>query len=334
MNVLLTGGAGYIGSHTCVELLEAGYTIVVADDFSNSFPEAMARVQQLTGRPFPVHQIDVCDAGALDALFAQYAFDAVIHFAGLKAVGESVQQPLRYYRVNLDAALTLAETMARHGVYRLVFSSSATVYDQSNPSPIDENVALGASNPYGWTKYMIERIYRDLAASDGRWSIALMRYFNPVGAHPSGVIGEHPGIAPNNLMPRAINAAYEHRPIGVFGDDYPTADGTCVRDYIHVCDLAQGHIRALAYVQAHSGAEAFNLGTGVGYSVLDVLKGIEQATGIPANYRIEPRRAGDIASYYADAQKARDALGWRATRTLHDMCRDAWNFKVKNPEGY
>ena len=334
MRVLLTGGAGYIGTHTCVELLESGHEIVVADDYSNSKPEALRRVKQLTGCEFPAYSIDICDAAALNALFITESIDAVIHFAGLKAVGESVANPLRYYRTNIDGAMTLAEMMAKHGVNKLVFSSSATVYGRVDLSPIDEEAELGSTSPYGWTKFMIEQIFRDAAVADSNLSVALMRYFNPVGAHPSGLIGENPNGIPNNLMPRAVSAAYYDTALPVFGTDYPTPDGTAIRDYIHVSDLAHGHVLALSYITHHTGAEAFNLGTGVGLSVWDIVHGVEAASGKAVNALISERRPGDVPCYYANANKARELLGWEAVKTLGDICRDSWNFQVNNPNGY
>ena len=334
MSVLLTGGAGYIGSHTCVALAEAGFDIVVAVNFSNSDREALRRVEQLTGRAFPIYEIDVRDKLAVDEIFQREPIDSVMHFAGLKAVGESVMIPLRYYRVNLDAVLTLLEAMTEHKVYKFVFSSSATVYGRVDLSPIDEEAELGSSSPYGWTKYMIEQILRDTQATDPQWAVALMRYFNPVGAHPSGLLGEYPSGEPNNLMPRAIEAAYSNTALGVFGNDYPTEDGTCVRDYIHVADLARGHVGALRYLDLHSGSHAFNLGTGIGYSVMDIIRAVEKASGARIKYTAEPRRMGDVPRYFADAGKANRLLNWKSEKTLDDMCRDAWNFKIKNPKGY
>jgi UDP-glucose 4-epimerase len=276
----------------------------------------------------------VCDKHAVKKIFQQEPIDSVMHFAGLKAVGESVKIPLRYYRVNLGAAISLLEAMTEHKIYKLVFSSSATVYGRVDISPIGEDADLGSGSPYGWTKYMIEQILRDTQPTDPKWSIALMRYFNPVGAHPSGLLGEYPSGEPNNLMPRAIEAAYSNTALGVFGNDYPTDDGTCVRDYIHVTDLARGHAGALRYLDSHSGCHAFNLGTGIGYSVLDIIRAVERASGARINYTVEPRRTGDAPRYFADAGKANRRLNWMAEKTLDDMCRDAWNFKIKNPEGY
>ena len=333
--VLLTGGAGYIGSHTCVELLNAGYQVVVADNYVNSSPEALKRVKQLTGKDFAVYEADVCDRAAMEDLFSREPIEAAIHFAGLKAVGESVEKPLAYYRNNLDSTLTLLETMKAHGARKLVFSSSATVYAAASQAEMTEDLPTGCTNPYGWTKYMIEQILRDVCFAGGDWSVALLRYFNPVGAHESGRIGEDPSGIPNNLMPRVMQNALGIIPkLGVFGDDYETADGTCVRDYIHVVDLAKGHVAALHYLDGFSGCEAINLGTGTGYSVLDILKTFEKANGVKLNYEIQPRRAGDAAACYANPEKARRLLNWQAEKTLSDMCRDAWRWQRMNPHGY
>ncbi len=335
MKVLLTGGAGYIGAHNAVELLNAGHEIVVVDNYSNSSPEALARVSELTGKTFPIYALDVCDKPALERVFTEQKIDAVIHFAGLKAVGESVEKPLEYYRNNLDSTLSLLELMKRHGVSCLVFSSSATVYGLAEKMPLTEDSPTGCSNPYGWTKYMIEQILRDLAHAEPDWSIMLLRYFNPVGAHDSGRIGEDPNGIPNNLMPRVLQAAtgkLDH--LGVFGADYPTPDGTCIRDYIHVVDLAKGHLAALKYIEAHKGIETVNLGTGTGYSVLDIIKAFNEANAMNLQYKVEPRRPGDAAVGYADPGKALALLGWKAEKSLTDMCRDAWRWQRQNPNGY
>ncbi len=335
MSILLTGGAGYIGAHTCVELLNAGYDVVVVDNLVNSQKESLRRVRRITGKEPRLYVADCCDKTAMNALFDMEQIDAVIHFAGLKAVGESVSEPLMYYRNNLDATLTLCEVMKSHGVKKLVFSSSATVYGAPDFSPVPETARLGCSNPYGWTKYMIEQILRDWAVSDPRLSIVLLRYFNPVGAHPSGLIGENPNGRPNNLMPNVVNAVCGKTPmLHVFGDDYDTPDGTCVRDYIHVVDLARGHLCALRYADGHTGAEAINLGTGVGYSVKDIITTFEKATGKKVPYDMAPRRPGDVPLYYGDPTKAERLLGWKAEKTLADMCADAWRFKENNPDGY
>ena len=335
MSILLTGGAGYIGSHTCVELLNAGYDVVVVDNYVNSQPEALRRVETMTGKKVTAYEADVCDKAAMDAIFAKEKIEAVIHFAGLKAVGESVAEPLMYYRNNLDSTLTLVETMVKYGCKRIVFSSSATVYGAPDFSPVPETARLGCSNPYGWTKYMIEQILRDWAAAQKDVSVVLLRYFNPVGAHPSGLIGENPNGRPNNLMPNVLNAASgKVKELKVFGGDYDTPDGTCVRDYIHVVDLAKGHVCALKYAAEHPGIEAINLGTGVGYSVLDIINRFERSTGVKVPYVITERRPGDVPSYYANPEKAAKLLNWHTEKTLDDMCRDSWAFKSKNPNGY
>lgn len=333
--ILVTGAGGYIGSHTCVSLLESGYDIVAIDNFANSKPEALRRVAEIAGKAFPVHSVDMLDADALDDVFRPYAFQAVIHFAGLKAVGESVAQPLRYYRNNLGSTLNLLEAMQRHGVKKIVFSSSATVYGAANEMPLKEDMPIAPVNPYGQTKAMIEQILRDVAAATPDFGAALLRYFNPVGAHPSGRIGEDPQGIPNNLVPYVAQVAVGKRPeVVVFGGDYPTPDGTGVRDYIHVMDLALGHVRALDWVLSHTGAEAFNLGTGKGSSVLEVIRAFERASGRTIPYRIGPRRPGDAAVSYADPSKAERVLGWKATQDLDAMCRDTWHWQSQNPNGY
>ncbi|MDI9259169.1 UDP-glucose 4-epimerase GalE [Alicyclobacillus sendaiensis] len=333
--ILVTGAAGYIGSHTCVALVTSGYDIVAIDNFANSKPEALRRVAEITGTSFPVHSVDMLDAKALDDVFRTYEFQAVIHFAGLKAVGESVAQPLRYYRNNLGSTLNLLESMLRHGVKKIVFSSSATVYGASNEMPLKEDMPIAPVNPYGQTKAMIEQILRDVAAATEEFGAALLRYFNPVGAHPSGRIGEDPQGIPNNLVPYVAQVAVGKRPeVVVFGGDYPTHDGTGVRDYIHVMDLASGHVCALDWVLSHAGAEAFNLGTGRGSSVLEVIRAFERASGRSIPYRIGPRRPGDAAVSYADPSKAARVLGWKATQDLDAMCRDTWRWQSQNPNGY
>ncbi|WP_367306906.1 UDP-glucose 4-epimerase GalE [Alicyclobacillus acidocaldarius] len=333
--ILVTGAAGYIGSHTCVALVESGYDIVAIDNFANSKPEALRRVAEITGKAFPVHSVDMLDAQALDEVFRTYEFRAVIHFAGLKAVGESVAQPLRYYRNNLGSTLNLLESMLQHGVKKIVFSSSATVYGASNDMPLKEDMPIAPVNPYGQTKAMIEQILRDVAVATEGFGAALLRYFNPVGAHPSGRIGEDPQGIPNNLVPYVAQVAVGKRPeVVVFGGDYPTPDGTGVRDYIHVMDLASGHVRALDWVLSHAGAEAFNLGTGKGSSVLEVIRAFERASGRKIPYRIGPRRPGDAAVSYADPSKAERVLGWKATQDLDAMCRDTWRWQSQNPNGY
>ena len=335
MAILITGGAGYIGSHTCVELLNAGYDIVVIDSLSNSKPEALQRVQQITGKDFPFYQIDLLDRDELEMVFAKHSIDAVIHFAGLKAVGESVALPLLYYHNNITGTLTLCDVMRKYGVKKMVFSSSATVYGMPERMPITEDFLLQPTNPYGRTKWMIEEILRDLYASDHSWSIALLRYFNPIGAHPSGRIGEDPNGIPNNLMPYITQVAVgKLKELRVFGNDYPTIDGTGVRDYIHVVDLALGHIKALEKVLETTGVEAYNLGTGRGYSVLELVSAFERVTGVKIPYTIVDRRPGDVAVCYADPTKAKEELGWVATRGIEDMCRDAWRWQSQNPNGY
>ena len=334
MSILVTGGAGYIGSHTCVELLESGYDIVIVDNFSNSKPEALNRIKKITGKDFRFYEADILDKAAMETIFDENEIEAVIHFAGLKAVGESVSVPLRYYHNNISGTLILCEVMQKKNVKKMVFSSSATVYGDPETVPIKETFPLHTTNPYGSTKMMIEDILRDLYVSDNEWSIALLRYFNPIGAHKSGLIGEDPNGIPNNLMPYIAQvAAGKLECLSVFGNDYNTPDGTGVRDYIHVVDLSLGHLKALAKVLETTGAEAYNLGTGNGYSVLDVVDAFEKENGVKVNLKITDRRPGDIAECYADATKAKEALGWEAKFDIHDMCRDAWNFMVKNPNG-
>lgn len=333
--ILITGGAGYIGSHTCVELLADGHQLVVVDSLVNSSAVALDRVREITGRDMVFYKMDLCDRDGLSAIFEAHEIDAVIHFAGLKAVGESVGIPLRYYRNNLDSTLTLLEVMEKAGCRRIVFSSSATVYGVPETVPITEDFPLSCTNPYGWTKLMIEQILRDLAASDPRWGIMILRYFNPIGAHASGRIGEDPAGVPNNLMPYIAQVASGRLPfLNVFGNDYPTVDGTGVRDYIHVVDLAKGHCKAIDYILKDEGIEVVNLGTGCGYSVLEMVKAYETASGSPVPYRIAPRRPGDIAVCYADPTRARDLLGWTAEKTLADMCRDTARWQTMNPRGY
>ncbi len=336
MNILTTGGAGFIGSHTCVELMKAGHHVIVVDNYVNSQPEALRRVEELGGMPVKSYTADVCDAEAMERIFSENEIDAVIHFAGLKAVGESVHQPLRYYRNNLDSTLTLCETMERHGVKRIVFSSSATVYGVPDEVPLREDMfCKGCTNPYGWTKYMIEKILGGIVEADPEWSVVLLRYFNPIGAHESGRIGENPNGIPNNLMPYITKvAAGQLDHLSVFGNDYATHDGTGVRDYIHVVDLAKGHVDACAYAAQHTGCEIINLGTGIGYSVLDIVNAFEKANGVKVPYVITDRRPGDVDACYADPAKAEALLGWKAERNLEDMCRDAWRWQTMNPNGY
>lgn len=336
MNVLLAGGAGYIGSHTCVELINAGHDVIIADNFSNSCPEAVARVEELTNRKIPLYEADVCDKTAVEKIFSENKIDAVIHFAGLKAVGESCEKPIEYYRNNIDSTLTLLESMKKHGVNNFIFSSSATVYGTPETVPLVETMPTGSpTNPYGWTKLMMEQILTDTANANPDMSIVILRYFNPIGAHESGRIGEDPNGIPNNLMPYITQvAAGRLESLGVFGNDYPTHDGTGVRDYIHVVDLAKGHVKAIDYSAEHKGTEIFNLGTGTGYSVLDIVKAFSKINNIEIPYVIKPRRSGDIAECYADASKAAKILGWTAEKTLEDMCRDSWNWQSKNVNGY
>ena len=335
MNVLVTGGAGYIGSHACVELLDAGHDVVVVDNLVNSKEEALRRVQELTGKTLAFHHVDLLDREGLAAVFAAHAIDAVIHFAGLKAVGESVALPLRYYHNNITGTLNLLEEMRAHGVTTLVFSSSATVYGEPETVPITEEFPLSATNPYGWTKFMIEQILRDLAVAEPEWRIALLRYFNPVGAHASGRIGEDPNGIPNNLFPYITQVAVGKRArLNVYGGDYPTPDGTGVRDYIHVVDLAIGHLKALEYLGGTTGAHAFNLGTGRGYSVLEIIVAFEQASGRKLPYAIVERRPGDVPISFANSEKAAKELGWGADKDIARMCADAWRWQLQNPDGY
>ena len=336
MNVLVTGGAGYIGSHTCVELLQRDMGVVVVDNLVNSSPKAIERVEQITGKHVDFYVKDVRDREAMNAIFDKHQIDCVIHFAGLKAVGESVAMPLEYYDNNLFSTVTLCEVMRDHGVKNIVFSSSATVYSGDNEMPLREVSRTGmCTNPYGWTKYMSEQILRDTAKSDNDWAIVLLRYFNPIGAHASGLIGEDPRGIPNNLMPFISQVAIGRREyLNVFGDDYDTPDGTGVRDYIHVVDLARGHVAAINYMQQHKGESVFNLGTGNGYSVLDMVHAFEKVTGRKVPYRIAPRRPGDLATVYASPDKSAELLGWKAEYGLEDMCRDTWAWQSKNPMGY
>tara|TARA_Y100000780_G_scaffold49321_1_gene41243 strand:+ start:248 stop:1270 length:1023 start_codon:yes stop_codon:yes gene_type:complete len=334
-SILVTGGAGYIGTHTCIKLLDAGYQVVVLDNFSNSSPEALKRVERLAGKAVELVTGDINDQPLLTRLFAQYSIEAVIHFAGLKAVGESVEQPLRYYHNNVTGTLSLCSAMQEAGVGNLVFSSSATVYGDPASLPINEHFPTSATNPYGRSKLIVEEILQDLHRSQPAWNIALLRYFNPVGAHPSGLIGEDPSDIPNNLMPFIAQVAVGRRDhLNVFGDDYPTPDGTGVRDYIHVQDLAEGHVKALAWLTRKEGVRAFNLGTGRGYSVLEMLKAFEHACGKTLPYQVIARRPGDVAACYADPTLARDILGWSANLGLEQMCADAWRWQKKNPQGY
>ena len=336
MNVLVTGGAGYIGSHTCLELLECGYGVVVIDNLVNSNPKSLERVQTLTGKTLKFYQGDVRNEALLRQIFAENQIGCVIHFAGLKAVGESVAKPWEYYDNNLNSTLALTKVMKEAGMKNLIFSSSATVYTADNEMPLRETSRTGnCTNPYGWTKYMTEQILQGLAHADKEWSICLLRYFNPIGAHESGMIGEDPRGIPNNLMPYITQVAIGRRDhLSVFGDDYDTPDGTGVRDYIHVVDLAKGHVAAVKYVDANQGCDVFNLGTGVGYSVLDMVHTFIDANRVPVPYEIVERRPGDIATCYADPAKSAQVLGWKAEKNLTDMCRDSWNWQSKNPQGF
>jgi UDP-glucose 4-epimerase len=335
MAILVTGGAGYIGTHTCVELLNDGYEVVVVDNFSNSKPESLRRVSEITGRAFPIYQEDLLNKEGMEKVFVENKIDAVIHLAGLKAVGESVKLPLWYYQNNITGTVVLCEIMKKYKVKKLVFSSSATVYGETEKVPISEDSLLNATNPYGRTKQMIEEILKDLYLSDQDWSIALLRYFNPVGAHESGRIGEDPKGIPNNLMPYISQVAAGKLPkLNVFGNDYQTKDGTGVRDYIHVVDLAIGHLRALKKVKLSSGVNAYNLGTGQGYSVLDMVTAFEKASNKEISYTIEPRRPGDVAIYYADPSKAKEELEWLADKGIEEMCKDTWRWQQNNPNGY
>ena len=336
MTILLTGAAGYIGSHTAVELADAGYDVAIVDNYANSSPVAVSRCEELTGKTMPLYDADVADKDALRRIFEEVRPDAVMHFAGYKAVGESVQKPLMYYRNNLDSTLSLLEVMGEYGVGPFIFSSSATVYGEATQVPCTESAPTGGcTNPYGWTKFMIEQIARDAAKADPNMSVVLLRYFNPVGAHESGRIGENPTGIPNNLMPYITQVAVGKRDhLSIFGNDYPTPDGTGVRDYIHVVDLAKGHVAALEYALSHKGTEVFNLGTGHGVSVLELVNAFMKATGVNIPYEIVDRRPGDLAECWADPTKAETILGWHAEKTVEDMCADSWRWQSQNPNGY
>lgn len=336
MKVLLTGGAGYIGSHTCVELLNNGYEVVIADNFDNASEKVIDRIEQITGKTVDVYKIDVADKEALRELFSQCDIEAVIHFAGYKAVGESVAKPIMYYRNNIDTTLTLLEVMSEFNVKKIVFSSSATVYGVPKVVPLNEGMPTSCTNPYGWTKLFNEQILTDATVADKDLSVVLLRYFNPIGAHESGLIGESPNGIPNNLMPYITQVAVGKREkLGVFGDDYDTPDGTGVRDYIHVVDLANGHLKALEFInKGHKGTEIFNLGTGTGYSVLDIVKTFSKVNELDIPYAIMDRRPGDVAIVTADPEKANKELNWTAQRGLEEMCRDSWNWQSNNPNGY
>ncbi len=336
MKILLTGGAGYIGSHTAIELMALGHEVVIVDNLSNASEKVIDRIATISGKMPKFYKADCCDEAAMDKLFAENKLDAVIHFAGLKAVGESCRMPIEYYKNNIDSTLVLLEVMRKYGVNNIIFSSSATVYGAPDTVPIKESAVVGrCTNPYGWTKYMNEVILTDATKANPELSVVLLRYFNPVGAHKSGLIGESPNGIPNNLMPYISQVAVgKLAQLSVYGNDYDTKDGTGVRDYIHVVDLARGHACAVDYVAAHKGVEVFNLGTGVGYSVLDMVKAFEKESGKPVPYKIVDRRPGDIAECFADPTKAKELLGWSATHTLEDMCGDSWRWQSGNPNGY
>ena len=336
MAILVTGGAGFIGSHTCVELLNAGYEVIVVDNLCNSSQESLRRVEKITGKNVKFYEADIRDTDVLNQIFDKESVECVIHFAGLKAVGESVAKPLEYYDNNISGTLRLCDVMRNHGVKNIIFSSSATIYGEPAFIPITEECPKGmCTNPYGWTKWMLEQILTDLHTADPEWNVVLLRYFNPIGAHKSGLIGEDPKGIPNNLMPYVAQVAIgKLECLGVFGNDYDTPDGTGVRDYIHVVDLAVGHVKALKKIQEKAGVCIYNLGTGVGYSVLDMVHAFEEASGKKVPYQIKERRAGDIASCYSDATKARKELGWTAERGLKEMCEDAWRWQSQNPDGY
>ena len=336
MAILVTGGAGFIGSHTCVELQQAGYDVVVYDNLCNSSEESLKRVEALTGKAVKFYKGDILDRDRLNEVFEKEDIDSCIHFAGLKAVGESVQKPWEYYENNIAGTLTLVDVMRQHNCKNIIFSSSATVYGDPAEIPITENCPKGqCTNPYGWTKSMLEQILTDIQKADTEWNVVLLRYFNPIGAHPSGTMGENPNGIPNNLMPYITQVAVGKLPeLGVFGNDYDTPDGTGVRDYIHVVDLAKGHVKALKKIEDKSGLSIYNLGTGVGYSVLDIVKNFEEANDIKIPYSIKPRRAGDIATCYSDATKAKEELGWTAEYGIKEMCADSWRWQKNNPNGY
>lgn len=335
MSILVTGGAGYIGSHTVVELLKLGKDVVIVDNLSNSSILVLDRIETITGKRPPFYELDVADKEALREVFEKENIEAAIHFAGYKAVGESVAKPVMYYENNIMSTLALVEVMAEFGVKKIVFSSSATVYGLNNPSPLVETMPTSATNPYGYTKVMLEQILRDVEVADKEWSVALLRYFNPIGAHESGLIGEDPAGIPNNLMPFVAQVAVGKRPeLSVFGSDYDTVDGTGVRDYIHVIDLALGHIKALEKISTTAGVHTYNLGSGQGTSVLELVQAFEKVNGVPVPYKIVDRRPGDVATCYANADKALTELNWKTEKTIEDMCRDTWNWQSKNPNGY
>ena len=336
MAILVTGGAGFIGSHTCVELLNAGYEVVVLDNLCNSSEKALERVKELTGKDLKFYKGDILDRDILKKVFSENKIESCIHFAGLKAVGESVEKPWEYYENNIAGTLTLVDEMRKNGCKNIIFSSSATVYGNPAEIPITENCPKGqCTNPYGWTKSMLEQILSDIQKADNEWNVVLLRYFNPIGAHPSGRIGENPNGIPNNLMPYITQVAVgKLKELGVFGNDYDTPDGTGVRDYIHVVDLALGHVAALKKIEEKAGLKIYNLGTGVGYSVLDIVKNFEEANGIKIPYQIKPRRAGDVATCYSDATLAKEELGWTAKYGIKEMCADSWRWQKNNPNGF
>ncbi len=336
MSILVTGGAGYIGSHTVVELQNAGYDVVVMDNLSNSCEKSLERVEKITGKPVTFYKADILDRAATEAIFEKENIEAVIHFAGLKAVGESVKKPWEYYNNNINGTLVLLDVMRKHNVKNIIFSSSATVYGNPDAVPVSEETPKkDCTNPYGWTKSMLEQILSDVQKADPEWNVILLRYFNPIGAHKSGTIGENPNGIPNNLMPYITQVAVgKLAELGVFGDDYPTPDGTCIRDYIHVLDLADGHVKALKKIWENAGLCIYNLGTGNGYSVLDVIKNFEEATGVKIPYSIKPRRDGDIPENFANAAKAYEEIGWKAQYGIKEMCEDAWRWQSQNPNGY
>ena len=336
MAILVTGGAGYIGSHTVIELQNAGYDVVVMDNLSNSSEVALERVQEITGKPLTFYKADILDREATEEIFSKEKIEAVIHFAGLKAVGESVQKPWEYYNNNITGTLILLDVMRKHNVKNIIFSSSATVYGEPEKVPVTEETPKGScTNPYGWTKSMLEQILTDIQKADPSWNVILLRYFNPIGAHKSGKIGENPNGIPNNLMPYITQVAVGKLPkLGVFGNDYPAPDGTCIRDYIHVLDLATGHVKALERLKKNAGLDIYNLGTGIGYSVLDVIHNFEAATGITIPFEFKPRRAGDIPVNYSNADKAWKELGWKAQYGIKEMCEDSWRWQSSNPNGY
>ena len=336
MRILVTGGAGYIGSHTCVELLKEGYDVTIVDNLYNASEKAVERVERITGKKVTFYKEDICSRTAMEQIFEREAVDAVIHFAGYKAVGESVAKPVEYYQNNLVGTLTLCDVMRKHGVKNIIFSSSATVYGDPAEIPITENCPKGTcTNPYGWTKWMLEQVLTDIQTADPEWNVILLRYFNPIGAHKSGLIGEDPKGIPNNLLPYVAQVAIgKLKCLGVFGNDYDTPDGTGVRDYIHVVDLARGNVKAVQKLAAREGVSIYNLGTGKGYSVLDVVHAFEKACGHEIPYEIKPRRAGDIAACYCDPRKAREELGWEAAYGIEEMCEDSWRWQTQNPDGY